>query len=108
MKKVFKYLGSGLIIQAMPLIALAQGMPSVTWTKDRIINVLDSFLNWITWIIFLLGILVMLWAAFKYMTAGGDDEKIKSAKKTLIWGLVGVGVAILAFGVWTLVQSFLV
>ena len=41
------------------------------------------------------------------MTAAGDEEKIGKAKRTFIYGLVGIGIAILAFGIWELVASFL-
>ncbi|MDD5590287.1 MAG: pilin [Candidatus Portnoybacteria bacterium] len=108
MKKI-KYLGIGLAMQLLPMIAFAQTpqIPSVGWTKGSVTNFLRQLLEWFGGILFFIGIFMILWAAFKYMTAGGDDTKIESAKKSLIYGLVGIGIAILAFGVWQLVGSFL-
>jgi fumarate reductase subunit D len=105
MKKI-KYAGAALVAQFLPLVALAQ-TPEVTLTKDRIAQLISDFSIYFAGIIFSLGILVMLYAAFLYMTAAGDDEKVGKAKKSFIYGLVGIGIAILAFGVFELVASFL-
>ncbi len=108
MKKIIKYVGTGLVAQILPAMALAQTTGTgVALNKDKITSILDTFATWFSGIIGILGILVMLYAAFLYMTAGGDEEKIGSAKRTLIYGLVGVGIAIIAFGVFGLVTSFL-
>ena len=37
----------------------------------------------------------MVWAGFKYMTAGGNMEATKTAKKLMLNGLIGM--AIIAF-----------
>jgi len=108
MKKITKYIGTGLITQFLPLIALAQGeTPQVRLDKNAISNILENFRDWVSGIVFILGMLMMLYAAFLFMTAGGDEEKTGKAKKTLTWGLVGVGVAMIAYGVFELVGSFL-
>lgn len=105
MKKV-KYIGAVLIMQLLPLVAMAQ-MPTVYLTKNRIANLISDFAYYAAGIIFSLGILVMLYAAFLYMTSAGDDERIGKAKKSFIYGLVGIGIAILAFGIFGLIASFL-
>jgi uncharacterized membrane protein len=107
MKKI-KYLGAALVAQIIPAIALATGAPpQVNLTRDSILTLLNTTLTWIDAIIFIVGILIILYAAFMYMTAAGDEEKIGKAKRTFIYGLVGIGVAIIAFGIWQLVASFL-
>ncbi|OGZ33958.1 MAG: hypothetical protein A2Y98_00590 [Candidatus Portnoybacteria bacterium RBG_19FT_COMBO_36_7] len=108
MRKI-KYLGAILAAQILPAVALAQTgtLPSVTLTRGGILDLLNTILTWFAAIIFIVGIFVILYAAFLYMTAAGDEEKIGKAKRAFIYGLVGVGVAILAFGIWELVASFL-
>lgn len=103
MKKI-KYLVLGLAAQFMPLSAFA----AVYWDKNTVLAIFEDFVNWFAAIIGILGILIMLWAAFLYMTAGGDEEKVGKAKSTLLYGLLGVAIAILAYGVFGLVESFLV
>ena len=107
MKKI-KYLGVILVVQLVPAIALAQVRPpAVNLTRTSILDLLDTILTWVDMAIFIIGILIILYAAFSYMTAAGDEEKIGKAKRTFIYGLVGIGIAILAFGIWELVASFL-
>ena len=107
MKKI-KYLGVILAVQLVPAIALAQVRPpAVNLTRTNILYLLNTILTWVDMAIFIIGILIILYAAFSYMTAAGDEEKIGKAKRTFIYGLVGIGVAILAFGIWELVASFL-
>ncbi len=103
MKKIAKYMSVSLAMVSMPLVAFG----AVDLTRDSITTILDNFKTWAAGIIGILGILIMLYAAFAYMTAGGDEEKVGSAKRILMYGLVGVGIALIAFGVFGLVESFL-
>lgn len=57
-----------------------------------IINVAISFLGLIAVIIILLG-------GFKWMTAGGSDEKINEAKKLMAAGIVGIIIVLAAWGI---------
>jgi formate-dependent nitrite reductase membrane component NrfD len=52
-----------------------------------------------------LAIVFVLVAAFKYLTAAGDPEKVKSASHTLIYAAVAVVIAILAKGVPLIIGS---
>jgi uncharacterized membrane protein len=107
MKKI-KYIGTGLAIQLLPFLAMAQEQPPrVTLSKESIATLISDFATYFAGIIFTLGILVMLYAAFLYMTAGGDEDKVGKAKSSFIYGLVGIGIAILAFGMFSLIASFL-
>lgn len=108
-KKVLKYLRVTVVAATLfsPIIALADEAGNINLDKDRVVSILNNFKDWFAGIIFTLGILCMLYAAFLYMTAGGDDSRIEKAKKTFIWGIVGIIVAMLAYGIWTTVYSFL-
>ncbi|MEK7193194.1 MAG: hypothetical protein AAB652_00175 [Patescibacteria group bacterium] len=50
-------------------------------------------------------IILVLWAAFKYLTAGGDPEKVKSANHSLIYAAVAVVVALLSRGFPFIINS---
>jgi hypothetical protein len=55
-----------------------------------------------------LTILYMLFGAFQYFTAYGDENKASSAKKTITWAFIGLLVSFLAMTIAALVQqSFL-
>lgn len=76
-------------------------------SKGSIARILENLLNWFAGIIAIVAVAMILWAAFLYMTSAGDDEKIGKAKKTLIFGIAGVIVSLIAFGIFAAVKSFL-
>ena len=48
------------------------------------------------WILTALAVVFVIVAAYKYLTSGGDTEKVSGATKTLTYAAVAVAVAILA------------
>ena len=52
-------------------------------------------------------VIMVVWAAFLYVTARGEPSKVSSANKALIWALVGVAVGILANAVSGIVNWLL-
>jgi len=109
-KRAFKYLSLGLImaIELMPAIALAANkIPDLKIDPEAVTDLMNLIKTWVSQVIFILGILMVLYAAFLYMTSAGDDTKIEKAKKTLIYGIVGIIVAMLAYFIWETVASFL-
>jgi hypothetical protein len=63
-----------------------------------IINLVLSFLGLVAVVIILIG-------GFKWMTAGGNEEKVGSAKKLLVGGLIGLIIVLLAWGIATWVLA---
>jgi hypothetical protein len=51
--------------------------------------------------------LMYLWAGFQFLTAGGQDKKITTAKQTLIWTTIGVMVILAAKGIVIVVKDLL-
>ena len=43
-----------------------------------------------------IAIIMIIWAGFRYISSGGDAQKVGGAKNALIYALVGVAVAALA------------
>jgi len=60
-----------------------------------------DFLNNVTIAVFgvsgLLFFLYLLFGAFKYMTAGGDDKAVQEAKKALTHASVGLGIVVFSY-----------
>ena len=51
-----------------------------------------------------LAVVFIIYAAFMYLTAGGDEEKAKKAKMTIVWTLVGLVILIFS---WSIVSILL-
>lgn len=56
-------------------------------------------------IVVVVSVIMVLWAAFTYVTGGDDAEKISKAHKMLTYAAIGVAVAIVAGGFPYLVGS---
>ena len=107
----FKKIASGVAVAALiglPLLGLAQetitgGVESV----NDIYNLVVRIANWLQAFFFIIAAVFIILAAFGYLTAGGDDEKVKAAKQKLIYAIVAIVVAILAFAVKNVVAQFI-
>ena len=82
-----------------PFFALAQ-INDLPQSNINSIGGLQSLICRIAGFVFgfliILAIVYVLVAAFRYLTAGGDPEKITKANHTLIYAAVAVAVAVLA------------
>jgi len=94
---------------AAPLLTSAQfvppnptGVQSLTGLQTFICTVVVS---WLFTFLIILAVVFIIVAAFKYLTAGGDPEKVKGASHTLIYAVVAVVVAIVARALPSLVGS---
>lgn len=108
MKKIVLLVTMSLVV-GLPLLTLAQitGPSETPVTIERIIGILERFINWLFAILLAVAVIFIILAAFKYLTAGGDSEKIKSAHTQLIYALVAIGVALLSKGLVYLVKQLL-
>jgi FtsH-binding integral membrane protein len=62
-----------------------------------VFNIVNRIAGWFQAIVLVIAIIMIIYAGFVWMTAAGDEEKLGKARKTLIWGLVGIGIALFAY-----------
>ena len=111
MKKFFGILG----IVAMSLVlassAMAVDIPGITptgpTTVTGTVDVIKNIVRWVYIIFFIIAVLFILFAAFTYLTAQGDPEKVKNARDQIIYAAVAIIVALIAVSVDTIVSTFL-
>jgi len=73
-------------------------------------DILKIFCNaawWFLTFVFLVATLAILWAAFKYITAGGEEKNVTEAKQILVYAVIGIVVALIAFSVIDVVYTFM-
>jgi len=104
MKKVLPYLGLALLL--VPLAAGAQAERGA-WTVDDITAILDKVATWCYLIGVAIALIVIIVGGIGYMTAGGNEDRQASAKKTIITGLVGTAIIVLAGIIIDTVVSFI-
>jgi len=109
--KTKKYLLSLTLISllAVSLLALpAKGLAAVTnLTNIDVETALESIVNWLFTILLVVAVIFIIFAAFTFVTAGGDPEKVNTARNQVMYALIGVAVALLAKGLVILVQTII-
>ena len=95
---------------AAPLLAFAQPSFSVYQNITNYTGV-ESFINkiasWVFGFFLALVIIFIVYAAFLFLTSGGDDEKVKTAKNYVIYAVIALAVALLARTLIGFVGTFL-
>ena len=81
--------------------ATGLGQGDLTTTIGSLIRVALGFLGVVAVVIILLG-------GFKWMTAGGSDEKVGEAKKLIIAGIIGLAIILSAYAIASFVISSIV
>ena len=61
-------------------------------------EILNRISNWLFGLLILLAGLFIMWAAYKYLTAGADPESAKEAKKIIIYAIIAIVIAALSKG----------
>ena len=94
------------LLPFLPLSAFAIGIGEQTpgnvapvadvQNASGLLGIVDGIINWIFVALLLLGVVFIFLAAFSYLTAQGDEEKIKSAKNELIYAIIAIVIGTLA------------
>lgn len=77
------------------------GQADLKQTIGQLIRVLLGFLGVVAVVIILLG-------GFKWMTAGGNDEKVAEAKRLIIAGIIGLAIILSAFAIASFVVGSII
>jgi hypothetical protein len=72
-----------------------------------IIDAIRGVAKWIYIIFFIIAIMFILFAAFNYLSGGGDAEKAKTAHNQIKYAAIAIAVALLAVGFEIIVKNFL-
>ena len=86
---------------ALPAVGLAQ--PSTLPAID-VMQALDDMTNWLFAILLIVAVIYVIIAAYHFITAQGDPDKVKLARNMVLYSLIGVAVAIASKGLVVLVR----
>ena len=122
MKKIInlaKEFSPSIIALVLPAMAFAQNLPlpvapvttnvpqgNIT-SMQSVLQMLCTVFAWAFYFLIVLAVIFIIVAAFKYLTAAGDPEKVKSAGTMLIYTAVAIVVALLARAIPLIIGSFL-
>lgn len=107
----------GLVAYAMSALnAMAQSLPTPAPTPTTpapiaggtgIIVFVNQIATWISFLFWALAVIFIFYAAFLYLTAGGEEEKVKKANHQLIYAVIAIVVALFAYGLPLFVKNIL-
>ncbi len=85
-------------VGAFSVVLAREYYPPVEFTQpEDLIERINKIVRWIVTLLVVFSAIYIVMAGFNYVTSGGDEDKIGKAKTQLLYGLVGVGIAVLAW-----------
>lgn len=87
----------------VPVVAMATSFENLGGTlglgskdlKDTVI----TFIQWVLGLLALIAVIMILIGGFQWLTAGGNEEKVASAKKVISAAIIGLVVVLLAWAI---------
>lgn len=67
--------------------------------KDTLWANIQTIINAVIGILGLICVIIMIIGGVQYMTSSGDAGKVKKAKDTILYGLIGLVICVLAFAI---------
>ncbi len=98
-KKTLTRKAAAIAIAIAPLFAAAQV------TVNGLINTFKGILGAVIPFFMILATVIFLWGVIQYITAGGEEEKIKSGRTYMLWGIIGLFVMVAVWGLVNVIAT---
>ena len=99
-----KKLLTGIILAsllALPVVVAAQAEAA---PEVDIFDALETLTNYLFTILLIVAVIFLIIAAFTFITASGDPDKVGKARNFVLYALIGVAVGVAARGLVALIQ----
>lgn len=94
-----------------PAIGLAERIEpldeTALTTPSAIITLIENITKYIFYGVMAIAVLFIIISAFYFLTAAGNPDKVTTARQMLIYALIGVAVALLAYALPFIVKGIL-
>ncbi|MDD4412919.1 MAG: hypothetical protein PHR00_04750 [Patescibacteria group bacterium] len=112
LKISFVAISLGALLISVPIMTSASGA-TASWGQElenpmnaeSLTGILASVSKWVLALASPLAILMGIWAAVLFITAGGDPGKVKQGREALQWAVIGLAVVLLANSLVGIVQT---
>ena len=79
----------------------------ITTTGDLVTKIME-LVNWVAWFVGLVAVLMGLYAGILFITAAGNAESVIKARSILLFSIVGIAVAVMAFSLVSISKAIFV
>ena len=121
MKKILKIVLPTLIMGVMIVVALAGNVSALTLQEGAEAarcdgcprdlfgdtGVFKQVTNTVLYIVGIIAVIMLIIGGIRYVTSGGDSKKVTDAKNTVLYAIIGLVIAFLAFAIVNFVISAL-
>lgn len=98
MKNKIKSFMSAATVMAMAFPGMVhaqfQEPGSTNLPSGSIFGIIENIMNWILGLVGIIGVIGFAIAGILYLTAAGDDDRIKTAKSAMMYAIIGIIVAL--------------
>ena len=99
----------GLLMSAPPAVLAATPIvPNVLQRTTNVLDVVRGIVSFIILVAFVAAFIFLLVGGVRWITAGGDEKAIASARSTITAAIVGLVIVLLAFAIIRVVEIFFV
>ncbi len=88
-----------------PTAPAGSGVKTIKWGVCCLLNSLYKTSDTMALVIMPIALLVFLYAAFQFMTSGGDANKLEEVKRLILYALIGVIIIVLAKSILFTIKS---
>jgi len=93
MKKLLSFIIiCGIFLIVMPVIVKGVTIPNPLGEGTEISDIIAKITNLLAGIGSGVAVIMIIWGGIQYMTAGGSEENVAKAKKTITWAIVGLAI----------------
>ena len=87
-----------LIALVFPIAVLAQGPAHLPEHAD-LLDMIAQIANYLFWILLAISIVFIVYAGLLFVTASGNAEQVEKARGIILYAIIGIIVAILAYAI---------
>ncbi len=100
---IYTSVGFGVVILARSIVEVIAPIAA----QPDIQSVVGTGITFFMWVVGVAATIMVIISGLFYVTSAGDPSRAKTAKDTLLYAVVGLGIALLAGGLITFLQSAL-
>ena len=93
-----------------PVMVLAQrtSLPYVNVTgPSDVIRIVNNVLNWSASILFVIGAIMLIYSAIRFLTSGGSEAGVTAAKSSLLYAIIGIAIGVVALAIEPFIEGVL-